>query len=61
VRDVFVEPLESVVKYFLEQLKEGGSLHEVTKDEPGVVPQLEVLLMCCNNVREEAKKLGWWE
>jgi hypothetical protein len=56
----FVGHLRSTVKWFLAKMEAGGPLHDVAQEDPAVLPQQEVVLMWCDNVDGEAKKLGWW-
>lgn len=60
VRDNFLQPLEDTSNLFLAALNSGGALEDVESAEPGLIPQIEVLLIRCNDITKEAKKLGWW-
>jgi hypothetical protein len=61
VTGVFLKPIREALNHFLSLLKDGGSLHKVAAQDNGTIPQLQVLLMSCDSVFEEGKKLGWWD
>jgi hypothetical protein len=56
----FVGHLRKTVKTFLSKMEAGGPLHDAAQEDPSLIPQQEIVLMWCDNVDGEAKKLGWW-